>query len=178
MTMLKWAAVPLALALCAPVSAGPQTKAPDLVVTASPREVALAKWSQRVEQNLQENMRFPQLLAGSTYKDALVEVSFVCSEDGTPGKVAIARSSGDGRYDQAALRSVRRIKSLHPMAEGMEPGQAVRAQMLYITAYEPITANDLKQRTAALREDARKRNAWFTQGETAANAIVLTAAAN
>jgi TonB family protein len=178
MTRLKWAAVPLALILCAPASAGPQTAAPELVVTAAPREVALAKWSQRVEQSLEQNIRYPHFIGTpADYRDMFVEVSFVCSEDGTPDQVAIARSSGNNRYDQAALSSVRRIKSLHPMADGMSPGQAIKAQVIYLSATEPKSDRRMRQRTADLRKQAAKRNVWFTQAETASNSIMLVAGA-
>ena len=174
MKTTAWAAVPLTLFLCAitvaPSSAGSQ----EIVVTGSPREVALASWSQRVRDDLERKMGSPSALNG-VVADGLVTVSFTCTESGRPDNVALLQSSGHNGLDKAALRSVRRLSSLHPMVEGMRPHQKVIAQMLYLDGTGSPAA--IARRTQALDTKAREANQWFTREQIASGEILMLRAA-
>jgi TonB family protein len=178
MKLTTMTALPLAALLCTTLlPAATSAAQQDIVVTASPREAALIDWSKRVEQNLQDRMHYPRTLGRGSNVEGLVDVRFVCTENGTPDKIAIARSSGNSRIDQAALRAVSGLTTLHPTVDGMKPDQAVRAQMLFTTAYDPGSTRALDQRIAELRKEAEARNKWFTSNEIASNEIVLTVGA-
>lgn len=169
------AAVPLTLFLCAtaipvaPSSAGPQ----EIVVTGSPREVALADWSQRVRQDLENHMRPPNRL-GAAFDEGVVAVGFRCTESGRPDGVAIVQSSGSNALDRAALRSVSRLTSLHPTVEGMRPDQKVVAQLLYLNSAVP--EREIARHLKALDAKAKDANGWFTREEIASGEVLLLGA--
>lgn len=175
MTKTFRAALPLAALLCAPSIAlgAPAASAPhdeEVIVTASPRQIALAAWSQRVERDLVSNMSPSGLY---NYKDGLAEglvvVGFACGESGMADKVTLLQSSGNRRLDRAALRAVRRVSTLHPVVEGMRPDQKLVAQMLYLN--DSGSRRDIAQREQELRADAKERNAWFADQPEIASAI-------
>ena len=172
MKITATAAVPLTLLLCAtaipaaPAAAGPQ----EIVVTGSPREVALASWSDRVRDDLERKMGSPSALNGVS-AEGLVTVSFTCTESGHPDNVALLQSSGHNGLDKAALRSVRRLSSLHPMVEGMRPNQKVVAQMLYLDGTGSPSRID--RRTKELEAKARDANQWFTHEQIASGEVLM-----
>lgn len=177
MTKMTWAAVPLAVLLCIPattLSAQPPS-APPIVVTASPRAVALAEWSTRVGQGIESKMRFPHKLGQANAGDRLVEVAFVTDDNGGPEQVTVVTKSGDQRTDRAAVRAISRMDTLAPLPEGMERNQAFRAQLLYVDS--STDRRHIERRADALRAKARASNSWYTsQDQVASRPILLTAA--
>lgn len=175
MKITTLAALPLALALCATAApAMPTSGTQEIIVTGSSREVALADWSQRVRRDLEKKMAPPRSLSGA-FDEGLVAVRFVCSQDGEPERVAILQSSGSNALDQAALRTVRKLSSLHPMVEGMRPNQQVVAQMLYLNSYTPRRI--VERRIKEVEDQARTSNKWFTREQIASGEVLLLGAA-
>lgn len=172
MKITTLAALPLALVLCA--TAAPASATQEIVVTGSPREAALAQWSQRVRHDLEEKMVQPRGLGGSV-DEGLVAVQFICNDEGKPEQVAILESSGSNALNQAALRTVRRLSSLHPMVEGMRPNQKVVAQMLYLSSFTPRRV--IERRVKQLEDQARNSNKWFTREQIASGEVLLLGAA-
>jgi TonB family protein len=171
MKITTLAALPLTLALCA--TATPAVSAAgtqEIIVTGSPREVALADWSQRVRLDLESKMAPPRSLTGA-FDEGLVKVRFVCSRDGKPERVAILQSSGSNSLDHAALRTVRRLSSLHPMVEGMRPNQQIVAQMLYINSYTP--RRTVARRIKEAEDQAQSSNKWFTREQIASGEVLM-----
>lgn len=163
------------VALITPASAGQPRASRDIVVTASPRQVALADWASRVQTRLEDQMQIPQPVGPIHFADqGLAQVRFVCSETGRPDQVTLAQSSGNSRIDRAALGAVRRI-SLHPLPEGMKPDQKVLAQLLFLTA--GTSDREAARRTKALQAKAAKHNEWFYRDEVASGEMLLLAAA-
>lgn len=176
MTKTIWAALPLAALLCIPTAAlaAPPATGPPIVVTASPRAIALADWSARVGKSIESKMRFPYKLGQANGRDRLVEIAFVTSDSGHPEQVTVATRSGDRRTDRAAVRAINRIGTLAPLPEGMNRNQAFRAQLLYLDS--PTDRRTVERRADTLRANARTSNAWYTnQAEVASGAILLTA---
>ena len=175
MTLIHRAALPLSAILCAsavpvlPASAASQ----EIVVTASPREVALADWSQRVRNDLERNMRPPNRLE-TAFDEGVVAVGFRCTESGRPDAVSIIQSSGSNALDRAALRSVRRLTSLHPTVEGMRPDQKVVAQLLYLNSAVP--EREIARHLKAADAKAKASNGWFTREEIASGEVLLLGA--
>jgi TonB family protein len=180
MINLHQRALPLAAALslpfvatvAAPVVA--QTQPKEIVVTASPREVALTNWSTRVQTNLQDQMQMPRVIGTNFSRDGLAEVSFVCSDSGKPEQVTLAKSSGSPRINRAALNAVRGITSLHPLPEGMKANQKVLAQLLFINSIDG--GREANRRMKALQKEAAEHNAWFYRDEIASGDMLLLAA--
>jgi hypothetical protein len=177
MTNITWAALPLAVLLCIPTPAlnAQPTSAPPIVVTASPRAVALAEWSTRVGRNIESKMRLPYKLGQTNGRDRLVEIAFVTDDRGVPANVRVTATSGSGRTDRAAVRAINRSGTFAPLPEGMNRNQGFRAQLAYL---EPSGSDrDLKRRISALQDTARQRNAWYTsQDEVASGTVFLMAA--
>lgn len=177
MTKFIWAALPLAALLCIPTTAlnAQVASAPPIVVTASPRAIALAEWSNRVGQSIEGKMRLPYKLGQANGRDRLVEIAFVTDDSGVPANVRVAATSGNRRTDAAAVRAISRMGTLAPLPEGMNRNQAFRAQLLYLDS--PTDRRAMERRVDALRENARTGNAWYTnRAEVASGAILLTAA--
>ena len=164
--------LPFAATVAAPVVA--QTQPKEIVVTASPREVALTNWSSRVQANLEDQMQMPRLVGANFSHDGLAEVSFVCSDSGKPDQITLAKSSGSLRINKAALNAVRGITSLHPLPEGMRPNQKFLAQLLFINSVD--NGRDADRRIKALQKAAAKHNAWFYRDEIASGDMMLLAA--
>jgi TonB family protein len=163
--------------LVAPALAGPQA-APshEIVVTAAPRQAALANWAHRIQANLESNMRLPRAVGGDLYSgDAMAEVSFVCGESGRPTQVALARPSGNTRIDGAALNAVRDMSSLQPLPEGMKADQKILAQLLFINSGDSPGAID--RHVKAMQKEAAGHNQWFYRDEIASGETILLAAA-
>ena len=177
MKNIHWAAVPLAAILCATgataVTATPATQ--EIVVSASPRSVALADWSKRVQGDLERNMR-PSNRLGAAFDEGLVTIGFRCNEAGRPEGVTVVRSSGNQALDRLALRAVRRITTLHPMVDGMRPQQKVAAQMLYLNGYD--TKRTVASRMKQLNAAAQSGNGWFTREEIASGEVLVLGAAH
>lgn len=118
-------------------------------------EVSLNAWSGRVVRALDRNLYYPIPIRGVP-DEGVASVKFLCSEDGTPAKVAIVKSSGSRVLDAAAVRAVRRIVTLHPLPDGITHDQPFQANILYATSQEK-----LDRQVAALLAEAKNRNAWF-----------------
>lgn len=176
MKTLPRAALPLALILCAttasatPSGAGPN----EIVVSALTRQAALADWSKRVRSDLERNMssasRYNQAFA-----EGVVTVGFHCTDSGRPDGVAVINSSGNRALDAMALRSVRKLTSLHPMVDGMRPRQKVAAQLLFMNNYG--TNRNVARREQELKDSARGANRWFTREQLASGEVLFLGAA-
>ena len=140
--------LPIVAALTAAALAAP--------VLAQDAPITLAAWSTRVESALDHNLYYPTAMGGRIPGSGVVRVKFNCSESGRPDKVSLFTSSGDPDLDSAALRSVRRIASLHPLPDGMGHGQQYVATILYARSYEDYDGQIARMRAAAV-----KNNAWF-----------------
>ena len=64
-------------------------------------------------------------------QDGVAKVSFYCSEEGRPSRVTLFRSSGEYAFDRAALHAVSRIKTLHPLAAGIDHHQRYAAVVIF-----------------------------------------------
>lgn len=155
MTNLSWAALPLITMFVAPVAAlEARQPAPEITVTA-PSATELQAWSARVGTAIEREMRFPKRLGPVDVEQGIVDVTFECSADGTPTKIALARTSGSRRLDRAGLQAVERVGTLHPLPAGIAHDQVYRAQMLFAVA---DGTPPWRQKAALLREKADAAN--------------------
>jgi TonB family protein len=155
MTKLSWAALPLLTMLVAPVATlQARQPAPEITVTA-PSATELQAWSSRVGGAIEREMRLPKRLGTADYEQGMVDVTFLCSEDGTPTKVALARTSGSSRLDRAGLKAVERVGTLHPLPAGIGQDQVYRARMLF--AIDDGTP-PWRQKSASMRDEANAAN--------------------
>lgn len=170
MTKLHWAALPLLAMLAAPTAALQAGQAgPDITVTA-PAASELSAWSARVGGAIDREMRYPRLLGLSNSHEGMVDVTFRCSEDGTPTEVTLARKSGSRLLDRAGLQAVQRVGSLHPLPNGVSHKQVYRARMLF--AIEDGMGRSTRK-AEALREKADVANARLANNrQTAARTVV------
>jgi TonB family protein len=138
-----------------------------IVVTAP---VSLAQWSTSVERSLDRTLTYPAPLRGPD-PEGVVKVKFLCSESGTPTGITLAKSSGSRALDAAALRAVRRIKTLHPLPDGLSHSQIFQANILYASSER---SHD--RWMSALEEEAKRQNARVADRprEVAQNIVYLT----
>lgn len=116
--------------------------------------VAFKAWNARVQRLLQENVEYPQGMSLSSPGTGVVRVKFDCSESGRPDKVSISRSSGNGLLDQAALRAVSRVATLHPLPTGFSHGQRFEAQVVF-------ASSEKDARLKTMSAEQARRNAWY-----------------
>ena len=171
MTKFYRAALPLVTMLVAPMAAlEARQTAPEITVTA-PAAGELQAWSARVGSAIDREMRYPRQLGPTNAHEGMVDVTFRCSEDGTPTDVALARTSGSRRLDRAGVQAVQRVGSLHPLPSGVSHAQVYRARMLF-------AIDDGMGRSArkadALREQADIANARLASGRQVAATTVVT----
>lgn len=171
MTKLHWAALPLMTMLVAPTAAlEVRQTAPDITVTA-PAAGEIRAWSTRVGSAIDREMRYPRLLGLSNSHEGMVDVTFRCSEDGTPTEVTLARTSGSRLLDRAGLQAVQRVGSLHPLPNGVGHDQVYRARMLF--AIDDGLGRG-KRKAEALRETADDANERLARSRQVAAATVVT----
>ena len=171
MTKVHWAALPLMTLLAVPTAAlqAGQTE-PDITVTA-PAAGELRAWSIRVGSAIDREMRYPRLLGLSNSHEGMVDVTFRCSEDGTPTAVTLARKSGSRLIDRAGLQAVQRVDSLHPLPNGVSHDQVYRARMLF--AIDDGFGRE-QRKAETLREEADVANARLAGNRQVASATVVT----
>jgi periplasmic protein TonB len=154
-------ALPLTAMLVVPLtSIDARQPAPDDIVVVAPVDAEVRAWSSRVGGYIGEQMRFPRDLGPTSDPEGLVEVTFECSEDGSPSKVALLSTSGSRRLDRAGIMAVERVRSLHPLPRGIDHGQTYKAQLLFAT--DDGSGRRYKE-LAALRTKADRGNAASLQ---------------
>lgn len=88
----------------------------------------------------------------------VVAVKFNCSETGAPAGIEIQKSSGHRDLDYATMRAVKRISTLHPLPTGLADNQKYIVRVLFADSIE-----DLQRKSAQMRAEAARSNAWFTR---------------
>ena len=129
----------------------------------------LAAWSSRVFEDLSRVTKYPGGIGNLPAPEGVVGIKFNCSESGAPENVTLVEKSGHRDLDNATLRAVRRIASLHPLPAGMKHQQAIIVRVLYANSEQ-----DTRRKLAKLQADAARSNAWFgrSSSDTAALEIV------
>lgn len=125
---------PLTLMLMSPILAmapihGVAGADPHSDINVTAQQQTLEKWTQRTGHMLSRNLTYPDIASGP--QEGVVAVKFVCSDKGTPAGVTLLRSSGSRQLDNAALKGVARISSLHPLPAGLGPSQKYVATVLF-----------------------------------------------
>jgi periplasmic protein TonB len=157
--------VPLYLAICCGMLAAMPAQAKPAPAQAMQQgnpivivgeRISLPQWSKRMTRVIESRMVYPSYLTRDTPREGIVRVHFRCSEDGRPTEVTLLDSSGFSEIDKAALRAVKNIPTLHPLAEGLGDEQRFQAVLLFAK-----DQSSYDQQIAALQNDAERRNAWF-----------------
>ena len=125
------------------------------IVVVSP---SLEAWSAKVFKDLDQGLRYPSSLAGMPVHTGVVAVKFNCSETGAPAGIEIQKSSGHRDLDHATMRAVKRISTLHPLPTGLSNNQKYIVRVLFANS-----AEDLQRKSAEMRAEAARNNAWFTR---------------
>jgi periplasmic protein TonB len=171
MTKLYRAALPLMTMLVAPMATlEARQTAPEITVTA-PAAGEIQAWSARVGSAIDREMRYPRLLGLSNSDEGTVDVTFRCSEDGTPTEVALARTSGSRLLDRAGVKAVQRVGSLHPLPNGVSHAQVYRARMLFAIENGMGRA---ERKAEALRGTADAANERLARNRQVAAGTVVT----
>jgi len=133
------------------------------VVSAPP---TLAAWSTRVYRSLDDHLVYPKGVLGR-YSTGVVAVKFKCSEAGAPADIALYTSSGAHDLDEATLRAMRRIITLHPLPDGMPHNQQFIMRVLFADSPESA-AQQIRQ----ISREAATANAWFGKRATAIAGVI------
>jgi TonB family protein len=161
--------LPLSLMLAIPAVAAASPPAPDIVVVAS-QDAELKRWTTRLERGISQKMRFPQTLGPAKYAHGIVDVTFMCSEDGKPSRIAVVGSSGSRHLDRAGIQAIGRVTTLHPLPSGISHGQVYKAHLLFAQ-----TAAQAR-RAIALREEGQISNSrMLAHRQTTASLTLLPA---
>jgi protein TonB len=169
MTVRLFLAAAGALTILAPAQAAQQQTKSPVVVTAS--AMTVNEWSARASKSLEGRLRYPAYLLNREPNEGVVRVRFRCSESGAPAAVTLARSSGHGELDRAALRAVRGIPTLHPLPAGITHDQQFQAVVLFAT-----DRDHFDRQTKAINDEAARQNGRIAQGSQLAVSIGLLSA--
>jgi protein TonB len=131
----------------------------------------LAAWSNRVFDDLGKVTKYPAGIGNLPTPEGVVAVKFNCSESGAPENVTLVEKSGNRDLDNATLRAVRRIATLHPLPAGMKHQQAIIIRVLYANSEQ-----DTRRRLVKLQADAARSNAWFGRSSSATAALEVVPA--
>ena len=145
-----------AASLLAPAHAAQQQSKNQIVVTATP--LTVDQWAARTSRSLQGRLHYPVYLMGREPNEGTVRVRFRCSEDGAPSAVTLAGTSGHRELDNEALRAVGKIRTLHPLPDGITHDQQFQAVVLFAANRESYD-----RQAAAIRDEAMRRNALAAQ---------------
>lgn len=148
---------------CALLSAVPATgsaQQADIVV----QPPTTAAWSAVMARELERGMIYPRADFGRGEPEGVARVRFTCSDTGAPTGVTLWRSSGDRRIDQAALRAVGRIKTMHPLPAGVGHDQRYAALLVFART----EASRERQLRAVMAEPEMRRWAAMAKGRTLA----------
>lgn len=169
MTNILRAALPVATMLVLPITALPAREPAQEITVVGQND--LQSWTTRIGRAIDDQMEFPRVLGRAGYDEGVVDISFKCSEDGKPSKVAVLSSSGSRRLDRAGMSAVQNVSSLHPLPPGITHDQTYRAKLLF--AVDDGNGRAMK-RAAALRDNANSDNMALAQrqGGTAMAAVV------
>lgn len=107
----------------------------DIVITA---QETLPQWTKRISQDLDKKLYFPKMLFNQDPPQGMVKIAFHCSPAGDVADAAVIRSSQSVNIDRAALMSVRRLNTLHPLPQGIDHGYNFQAWIIY--AHDPEMA--------------------------------------
>lgn len=142
---------------------------PDVVYApdAGPHHLTLVQWSGRVSQEIESQLQYPRIPTPEEAGSGIVHVKFRCSPSGAADQATVMKSSGSGWLDQAALRAVKRLKNLHPLATGANPDQKYVALILFSTS-----PREHARQLAMINEEAKQRNAWFKGGTQTASIML------
>jgi TonB family protein len=136
-----------------PVSAGAEDPAP---VTIEAQLPTFSAWSGRFNSELNRQLELAHYRFTAQDHDGIVAIKFLCSESGAPADVSIAKSSGFHDLDAAALQSVRRISTMHPLPAGILHTQQ------YVALVNFATSDDRAERQmVAIARQVKARNGWF-----------------
>jgi len=135
----------------------------DIVVTAP----TLENWSDRVFKDVARNLRYPELMPGWPAHTGVVAVKFNCSDDGSPADVAVQKSSGHRDLDQATVRAVRRVGTLHPLPQDISGEQQFIVKVLF------SNSPDAERKAAEMRAEAARHNARVLADRTNVAALEI-----
>ena len=122
-------------------------------ITVRAEPVSIDQWSTRIGRDLDDHLDYPRPMGTDDYPEGVAKVAFRCTDDGVPGEVTLARSSGSRLVDHAAIQAVNRLSTLHPLPEGVQSGQRVVAWI--------VLARDEESRgrmLGSLRREAQMAN--------------------
>lgn len=143
------AVIPFAYAPASAKSAGP-------VVVEAPL-TPLAIWSRSMTKSIDDKLAFPYQASARTL-NGLVSVTFHCSDDGTPVGLKVLQRSGETSLDQAAMRAISRVKTMHPLPAGLRSDQKFQANIIFAdsrTEYDrqlKVLARETAKRPALLMD--------------------------
>lgn len=141
--------------LATPALSQPDSAHPILIV--APNGPTVAAWSQKIAQQLDRHLVYPQAFAKADYPEGTVSVRFSCGNDGKPASVMLYRGSGNRLIDRAAVRAIAQIRTLHPMPRAIGHDSIFQANII-LAADE----QSMDRQQAALRRHEAQRIAQHT----------------
>ena len=152
---MKLALVATVALLATPALSQPDSAHPILIV--APNGPTVTAWSQKIAQQLDRHLEYPQAIGRADYPEGTVSVRFSCGDDGKPASVMLFRGSGNRWIDRAAVRAIAQIDTLHPMPVAIGHDSTFQANII-LAADEQSMARQL----AALRRHEAQRIAQHT----------------
>lgn len=111
----------------------------EIVVAAQP---GMSAWVDKVSDDLSATFERSRLPSMNAIVSDYAQVQFTCDENGQPTQIALVRKSRSGWIDRAALRSVRSLKTMHPLPMNVREGQLYQADFIFAEnerAYDRLT---------------------------------------
>lgn len=142
---------PLAL-LAAPALSQPAND--NLMVITAASRPTITQWSQKIERDLSRHLVSPRSFTPWNIAEGTVLVRFVCGVDGKPASVALYRGSGSRQVDQAALRAVSHMATMHPMPARVSHDATFQANIIFA-----VDQASLERQQTTLRRDEALRMA-------------------
>ena len=165
---MKGYLVSAALAACLNYTFFPTTtmaQGDSAIIVAPP---TLTAWSKKVFTDLNQRLRIREPMGPWRPQTGIAAVKFNCSETGAPAGVSLYKSSGNRELDQATVRAVRQIVSLHPLPRGLGHEQQYIVRVLFAES-----GDSARRQIAAMQREATERNSWYAKNETSTAALEL-----
>ena len=122
-------------------------KRPDIVVSSGR---SIGNFVEDVAYDINRELNRPQLRPAYSEGSGVSQVLFECGPDGKPVNLKMYHKAGSPAVDRAARRAVSKIRSLHPLPQGVGQDQLYLANIIIAenqSQYDDL-AKELNQREA------------------------------
>lgn len=114
-----------------PLAAQQQEDGESIVVTS---QLPMKEWANSISQELSQHLNRSQGASMRDEASGIVQVRFDCDLDGRPTNISLYNRTGHRSLVNRAIRALGKLDTMHPLPQGVRPGQPFLANMVFATS--------------------------------------------